>query len=195
MKIGAVVLAAGLSQRMGRPKMTLPWDGTTVIGQVVDVLLAAAMDDILVVTGGARDRVESALADKSVRTVFNPDFANGEMLRTLQVGLAALDPALHATLVVLGDQPQIELRVVQSVLNAYEEGLHALVIPSYRRRRGHPWLLARSLWDELMELRAPATMRDFLNQHNLDIHYVVLNTPSILQDLDTPEDYQRFQSA
>ena len=76
MRVGAVVLAAGRSRRMGRPKMILPWGETTVIGQVVNVLLAAGVDDLLVVTGGAREDVESALVDMPVRTIFNPDFAN-----------------------------------------------------------------------------------------------------------------------
>ena len=87
--IGAVVLAAGRSQRMGRPKMILPWGETTVIGQVANVLLAVGVDDVLVVTGGAQNEVEGALTGMPVRTVFNPEFANGEMMHTLQVGLAA----------------------------------------------------------------------------------------------------------
>ena len=194
MKVGAVVLAAGRSQRMGRPKMTLPWGETTVIGQVSNVLIAAGIDDLVVVTGGAREGVQSALAGMPARTVFNPDYANGEMLLTLQVGLAALDPDLQAALVVLGDQPQIELMVVQSVIMTYKQSAGALVVPSYQRRRGHPWLVARSLWEALLAWQPPMTMRDFLDQHVLDIHYVNLNTPSILQDLDTPDDYCRFQS-
>ncbi len=118
--IGAVVLAAGRSQRMGRPKMILPWGETTVIGQVAKVLLAVGVDDVLVVTGGARDEVEGALTGVPVRTVFNPGFANGEMIQTLQVGLVALDRDVDAALVVLGDQPQIEQPVVRSVVTAYE---------------------------------------------------------------------------
>ena len=81
------------------------------------------------------------------------------------------------------------------MISAFGDGSQTLVVPSYRRRRGHPWLLARILWDALLELRTSATMRDFLDQHTSDIHYVNLNTPSILQDLDTPEDYQRFRTA
>jgi molybdenum cofactor cytidylyltransferase len=194
MKIGAVVLAAGRSQRMGRPKMALPWGETTVIGHVAGVLLAANVDDVLVVTGGAREDVEGALVGMPVRTVFNPGFANGEMLLTLQVGLAALERSVDAALVVLGDQPQMELTVVQSILAAFEQDAHALVVPSYQRQRGHPWLLARFLWDDLLAFKPPATIRQFLNRSAADIHYVNVKTPSILKDLDTPEDYQRYQS-
>ena len=191
--IGAVVLAAGRSQRMGRPKMTLPWGETTVIGQVVSVLLAAGVDDVQVVTGGAKDDVESALAGMPVSTVFNPDYSNGEMLLTLQIGLAALENDINAALVVLGDQPQIELPVVGSILNAYDQGTHPLVVPSFQSRRGHPWLVDRNLWGVLLEKNTIVTMRQFLNHHNKSIQYLNVNTPSILQDLDTPEDYLNFQ--
>ena len=194
MTIGAVVLAAGCSRRMGRPKMILPWGETTVIAQVANVLLAAGVDDVLVVTGAERENVESALNGMPVRTVFNPDFANGEMLLTLQVGLAALEGDAEAALVVLGDQPQIEISVVRSIIAAFNQGRGVVVVPSYQRRRGHPWLLARFLWDALLELDPTVTMRQFLDRQTSDIYYVNMNTLSILQDIDTPEDYQRLQS-
>lgn len=192
--IGAVVLAAGRSQRMGRPKMTLPWKETTVIGQVVNVLLAASVDNVLVVTGGARNEVESALAGMPVNIVFNPDFSNGEMMQSLRVGLSALSEDINAALIVLGDQPQIQFDVVKSILIAYHQGTHAIVVPSFRSRRGHPWLVARDLWDALLDKNTILTMRQFLNQYDKQIQYVDVSTATILQDLDTPEDYLRFQN-
>lgn len=191
--IGAVVLAAGLSKRMGCPKMTLPWGNTTVIEQISNVLLAAGVEDVIVVTGGGRDEVENALKHLPVRTIFNPDFSHGEMISTLQTGLKELNDGIEGTLVVLGDQPQIKLTVVKSVINAFTASNQTLVVPSYQKRRGHPWLVARELWDDLLAVKTPTTMRAFLNGHAPDICYVSVDTPSILQDLDTPEDYQRFQ--
>jgi molybdenum cofactor cytidylyltransferase len=192
--IGAVVLAAGLSQRMGRPKMTLPWRDTTIIGQVISVLLDVGIDDVLVVTGGARNDVESALAGMPVSTIFNPDFGNGEMMLSLRVGLTALHKEINAALVVLGDQPQIKLDVVKSILTAYRQGQYHIVVPSFQSRRGHPWLVDRALWDVLLNEHAISTMRQFLNQFGKQIRYVDVNTASILQDLDTPEDYLKFQN-
>ena len=60
-------------------------------------------------------------------------------------------------------------------------------------QRGHPWLIARELWDEVLQMRAPESMRDFLNMHKDDIFYVEHNSPSILQDLDTPADYLKYK--
>lgn len=191
--IGAVVLGAGRSQRMGRPKLTLPWGKTTVIGQVVKVLCAADVAEIVVVTGGARVEVEDALRNTPAIPVFNPDFANGEMSCSLQVGLKALPESLEAALIVLGDQPLIEKKVVKAVMAAYYQDDSVLVVPSFENRRGHPWLVAHSLWHELLALDPPLTLRDFLNQHLADSRFVNVDTASILQDLDTPKDYQHYR--
>jgi molybdenum cofactor cytidylyltransferase len=180
---------------MGRPKLTLPWGEITVIGQVVEVLSAADIAEIVVVTGGARAEVEVALSHTAAIPVFNPNFSDGQMSRSLQVGLKTLSKSLEATLVVLGDQPQIELEVVRAVIAAFRQNEPILVVPSYQKRRGHPWLVKRSLWRELFELEAPKTLRDFLNQYLADTRFVIVDTPSILQDLDTPKDYQRYRSA
>ena len=187
--IGAVVLAAGLSQRMGRPKMILPWGDTTVITRVVSVLLTAKVDDVVVVTGGARDEVEVALQGLPVQTLFNPDYANGEMVFSLKVGLASIPDDIEATLIALGDQPQIEESVVQQVIAGYKQTKSSVVVPSYQMRRGHPWLVDKSHWDEIRSMHSPQSLRDFLNRHANEIHYVNVDNDSILQDLDTPEDY------
>jgi molybdenum cofactor cytidylyltransferase len=193
--IAAVVLAAGESRRMGRPKMTLPWEDTTVIGQVVRTLAAAGAAEILAVTGGDRTRVEIALAGLPVRTVFNPNYQVGEMLSTCQTGLSALPDQAQAALIALGDQPQMELWVVESVIAAYRESGALLVVPSYHHRRGHPWLLDRSLWPAALALKPPQTLRDFLRSQASKIHYVNVDADSILQDLDTPEDYAAYHGS
>lgn len=184
----AIILAAGQSRRMGQPKMLLPWGETTVIGQVIAAFKMAGVDDILVVTGGAREQVEE-LVGTSVRTVFNPKYAQGEMLSSIQHGLAELKPETDAILIALGDQPQVQERSVQLVMDEYYRSGASIVVPSFQMRRGHPWLVARPLWNEILAMRPPESMRDFLNRHAADIQYVTINNNSILQDLDTPDDY------
>jgi molybdenum cofactor cytidylyltransferase len=189
--VAAVVLAAGRSRRMGQPKMILPWGDTTVIGRVVGVLHQAAIQRVVVVTGGARRQVEAALSGSAVKLVFNPRFAQEEMLVSLQLGLRALENDAAAALVVLGDQPQIKVEVVQLILDRYRARQAPLVVPSFQMRRGHPWLVERRLWKSILELRSDCTMRDFLNQCADQIDYLMVDTSSVLQDLDTPKDYQR----
>jgi molybdenum cofactor cytidylyltransferase len=189
--IGAVVLAAGLSTRMGQPKMVMPWGAATVIGQVVSTLTAAGVEPVIVVTGGTRAAVEAALVGQPVRIAYNPEYANGEMVASIQAGIAQFDSQVDGFLLALGDQPQMEETVVRQVMSAYAAARPGLVVPSVNRRRGHPWLVDRSLWAEILALKPPETMRDFLNRHQAEIVYVDVGSATILMDLDTPEDYQR----
>jgi molybdenum cofactor cytidylyltransferase len=189
--ISAVVLAAGRSQRMGRPKMTLPWGSTTVIGRVVQVLGQAGVDDILVVTGGAHAEVETVLLGSPARLVFNPRFTEGGMADSLQVGLAHLPEATEAALVALGDQPQIQPEVVIALVARYLEDRPPLVVPSYAMRRGHPWIVARSLWTFVQSLGPSQTLRDLLHSQAELVAYLAVDTDSVLADLDTPSDYER----
>jgi len=188
--ISAVVLAAGLSQRMGQPKMILPWGDKVVITHVVDTLWQSGAGEVIVVTGGAHLQVEQALHSRSVRCIFNPQHANGEMLRSLQVGLDEVSPAAQAVILALGDQPQIEREVVRALVDDYLNQPVALVVPSYQMRRGHPWLIDRRLFAELLAMTPPQTLREFLNRHAARIRYLVVTSPSVLADLDTPADYE-----
>jgi molybdenum cofactor cytidylyltransferase len=193
MNISAIILAAGQSKRMGQPKMLLPWENTTVLGKVVETIQQAGVEDILAVTGGARDDVEKIVAQYKLRTVHNENYAREEMLTSIKLGLQGQEAQSEATLICLGDQPQVEERSVRNICNKFRENKSSIVVPSYQMRRGHPWLIARKLWDEVLQMHAPESMRDFLNTHRYDIFYVELDTPSILMDLDTPSDYLKYK--
>ena len=172
--------------------MLLPWKNRTVIEQVISVFQKSGLEDILVVTGGAREQVESLASRLGIRSIFNQDYSNGEMLLSLQCGIRALNPQAEAMLIALGDQPQIQEGSVRRVCEAFFETKPNLVVPSYQMRRGHPWLVARPLWEELLKMSPLRSPRDFLNEHQAEIQYVDLDDPNILADLDTPEDYRKW---
>jgi molybdenum cofactor cytidylyltransferase len=190
--ITAIVLAAGESTRMGEPKALMPWGKSTVLQTVISTLQSSGVRDVLVVTGAARQQVEG-LVGKTVQTVFNENYKSGEMLSSIQLGLTVKMREASAALICLGDQPQIEERSVRSVCDAFLKTRSNLVVPSYQMRRGHPWLAARGIWDDILRMRKTDTMRDFLKKHHKEIQYVECDTPTILQDLDTPEDYLKYQ--
>jgi molybdenum cofactor cytidylyltransferase len=213
-KITAIILAAGLSRRMGQPKMLLPWGKTTVLGQVVRTLTVAIMDsgadwdtekrimahkaeerrgglEILVITGGARELVEAEVARLAaeglpVQAVFNPQHEAGEMMSSVRVGLAASGPEAEFALIALGDQPQLSPQSARGVVSAANQAGARLVLPSYQMRRGHPWLVHRDLWLDLMTAE---TGRAFLRTNETGIFYVEADE-TVLKDLDTPEDYR-----
>lgn len=197
--ISVIILAAGQSKRMGQPKMLLPWGTVTVIEHVISVFANAGMEDILIITGGVHERIQEIILKcreiYPVQSVYNRDYENGEMLSSIQCGLRYIaEKAIGAAMIGLGDQPQVQERSVRSVRDAFLQTESPLVVPSYQMRRGHPWLVARPLWGEILEMSSVQTPRDFLNAHAKDIYYVEMETPSILADLDTPEDYQALRT-
>ncbi len=179
--------------------MSLAWGDTTVIGQIMGTLSASRLDEIFVVVGGASADVEEAIQNvhvsATVKTLLNPHFAEVEMTYSVQVGLRALGEKFKAAMIVLGDQPQMKIEVVNLILSAYADTESPLVVPSYKKRRGHPWLVARALWPMVIGLKPSQTLRDFLGSQAGQIHYVNVYTPSVLQDIDTPAEYDQYRPA
>jgi molybdenum cofactor cytidylyltransferase len=205
-RVGAVVLAAGRSTRMGQSKQLLPWGALgrspgrsgTMIGEVVHRLRATRVHDIVVVTGAEREAVEGAVAeaaqgDGRVRCMFNPDYAASEMARSLQAGLRALDPRDQAALVALADQPQSQPATVEAVLQRWRETLAPVVAPVHAGRRGHPMLFDRTLWPQLFSLSADANPRAVL-QVAESIEMVEIASDTILADIDTPDEYAQARA-
>ena len=191
--VAGLILAAGQSKRMGRPKMTMTWGDTTIIGQVAHTLLQGGASPVVAVTGGMRQEVEEALREMPVSTVFNPGYESGGMISSVHAGLQALDKQTTAVLVTLGDQPQIQVAVVQELIGEYHDSRALLIVPSYQMRRGHPWLVSRELWQEILGLQPPLTLRDFLTQQASKIHYLPVDSASVVQDIDTPEQYEQYR--
>jgi len=189
--IAAIVVAGGLSTRMGALKQLLPYGEHTVIEQIVSVLLQCSLDEIVVVTGHKRQAIEAKLAAWPVHSVFNANYQKGEMLSSIQSGLVALDSKLHAAMIVLGDQPQLEAAVVQQLIGAYRAGAGSLIIPSFQMRRGHPIVIGRAYWPEILTLNTDQNLRHIITPHADQIHHVVVETNSVLRDMDTPEQYQQ----
>jgi molybdenum cofactor cytidylyltransferase len=190
-RIAAVVLAGGLSSRMGQSKVLLPWDGRPIIRAIVDRLSKMRMDDLVVVTGHMADKVRAALAKDPVKLAHNEAYREGEMLSSLQTGIRALGPEISACMIVLGDQPQLDNRIITELMTAYAEGKGTIVAPSYRQKRGHPILIDRKFWPELLDLPPGKAPRDVINAHADEIYYVNVKTDSVLRDIDTPVDYEQ----
>jgi len=190
----AIVLGAGLSTRMGRAKLLLPWKNTTILGKIVSNLTSAGIQDIIVVIHSEHDQLREHIrflsCDYPVRFVINESFNPDDMLTSIQYGLKAINYSCTAALIVLGDQPQIEADTVRQIIAAHQLTKELIVIPSYAMRRGHPWLIPFHLISQFIQLQFPLTPRDFLEQHKEEISYVIIENDSILKDIDTPDDYQ-----
>lgn len=192
-RVGAVILAAGESKRMGKPKLLLPWGKrSTVIREVCQrVVACSGLYEVVVVTGRLQAEIRRQIADLPVRVVYNPAYALGEMLSSLKVGVGVIWQTSDAALVVLGDQPFLQREVVHDLLQAYAEGRGRIIAPTYEGQRGHPLIIDRAFWQAILELPPGAAPRDLLRKHEDEVYTLPVNTDSVLRDIDTPEDYRR----
>jgi len=188
--ISAIVLAAGLSSRMGALKPLLPFGDHTVVEQVVSVLLASPIDEIIVVLGHRHAEIEKVLVKWDVRATVNPRYTEG-MLSSIKHGWRAASPHASGVMHVLGDQPQLEASVVRTLIAAHRASHARLLVPTFAERRGHPILLDARYRDEILALEENATMRDVLYAHTDAVQTVPVETDSILRDMDTWREYER----
>lgn len=188
--ICAIVLAAGLSRRMGAQKVLLPFGGKTVIAHIVDQLLASAVDEVYVVTGHQGERVGGALSGRPVSIVNNPDYESG-MLSSVRCGLRALPRQCRAVLVVLGDQPSVTSQLVDLMLQSFDATEKRILVPFYDGRRGHPILFSELYREEILTHYDDVGLRGLLHAHPDEVFELTVSTPCVLSDMDYPEDYQR----
>jgi molybdenum cofactor cytidylyltransferase len=187
---GAIVLAAGRSRRMGCQKLLLPFGGQTVIAHIVDEVLRSAVGEVCVVVGQERERLVEALVGRKVTIVRNPDAA-GDMLSSVRCGLRALPQHCQAILVALGDQPAITSALIDEIIRAFTDGQRGLVVPVHEGRKGHPILCSAGYREEILTCHEGVGLRGLLQAHPDDILELPVSEPSVLADIDYPEDYRR----
>jgi molybdenum cofactor cytidylyltransferase len=188
--ITAVVLAAGRSERMGRPKMLLPFGRKTLIETVLTGVLRSRVDDVIVVLGAHREAIEPVVSKLALRTVFNPDFGAG-MLSSVLRGLSEVPAAAQAFLVVLGDHPYPPATVIDRLIAVHERTGKGIVLPVYRGRRGHPVLIDMRYRDDVTALDPSVGLRQLLRDHSDDVLEVSVRSPAVLADIDRPDDYRK----
>ena len=189
--IWVIILAAGESKRMGRPKLLLPFGETTIIETVVDNAIQSKADEVLVVLGCNAEKIAKKIEDSSAKTSVNPDFRGG-MLSSIQWGFESLPEDTRAVLIMLGDQPMIPGSVIDKVIDAYNQTEKSIVLPVYNRRRGHPILIDMKHREEVKRLSSDVGLRALVHNHADDILEVAVDTPGILKDIDTAEDYNQI---
>lgn len=190
MRIGALVLAAGDSRRMGRNKQMLPYGESTVIETILRVLQESPVDGVTVVLGRNWEEVWGAIDGLDVEMFVNPRPENG-MLSSVQWGLAQMRDDLDAFLIVLGDQPQIRAETVAALVQAAVRYPKSIFLPTYQGRRGHPALFRASLKRAILDLPLTSGLNRLLAERPEEIQEVAVDSDTVLKDIDTPEDYRR----
>jgi molybdenum cofactor cytidylyltransferase len=187
-----LVLAAGKSSRMGQPKMDLPWGNTSILGAVINQLHGGGIETIHIVVNPWRKPVPSLrFSDLDIHWIENPDAEVEDMLVSIQTGLRSLPAQCQYAMICPGDQPMIAETTVKAILAAAANGNEKLVFPSYHMHRGHPWMVHRDLWKDILSLENKDSVRTFITQYQNEIFYVNIDADPPV-DIDTPEDYQRL---
>src|SRR5262245_41793813 len=192
--ISGILLAAGESSRMqGAFKPLLKWGKRTVIGECVHQMRNSQLAEIFVVLGYREMEIRQTLSGSGVQYAINENYQRG-MLSSIKTALAVLSPNEDAALIALVDQPMIAKEIIDSLIDAFNEGEKGIVLPTYRGKRGHPVIVAAKYFEDIMQLDEdqPEGMRQFIAGHRADTLEVPVDTPAVIEDIDLPEDYERL---
>ncbi|HKW94335.1 MAG TPA: nucleotidyltransferase family protein [Methylomirabilota bacterium] len=190
--IAAVVLAAGLSRRMGRPKLLLPVDGRAIVRHAVEAVLAGGVDSAWVVTGPDVEPMAGALAGLEIQIVVNPAPEEGQA-GSVRAGIAALPATADTALIALGDQPALAPTIIPALLAARRTSARPIVAPRYRDGQGNPVLFKREIFPELLRLTGDQGARLIIQKDPDRVEWVELDLP-MPPDVDTPADYEKIRA-
>jgi CTP:molybdopterin cytidylyltransferase MocA len=186
----AIVLAAGASSRIGRPKALLTVEGDTFATRIAATARAAGVARVVYVLGPPHgDAVRAALpADSAV--AWNPDPARG-MLTSIQAGVRALQHDVDAALIWPVDQPLVSVATVRLLVAAPQQ---TIAVPQHGSRGGHPVRIPRALFDQLLALAPDEGLRGLLQRHADRVLRIAVDDPRAVEDIDTEADYRRLVS-
>jgi molybdenum cofactor cytidylyltransferase len=185
--VAGILLAAGGSSRMGRPKQMLPWQGMPMVRFVASKALSAGLSPVIVVTGAFHDRVNQAVADLPVLVVQNANWEKGQS-SSLRAGLLGLPREIGSALFLLVDQPQVPVELVHSMISLHAETLAPIVAPRVGERRANPVLFDRAIFPDLLTVEGDVGGRTLFSRH--PALWLDWEDANILRDIDTEEDYR-----
>ena len=191
--VAAVILAAGQSRRMGRPKQLVRVAGKTLLEHTIANVGATGVHEIALVLGAGADEIRNQLMLKGVKVVVNPEFQQG-MGTSIGAGLRALSPTATAALIVLADQPFVQPATLDQLIACYAKEKPQIVIPVFKGFRGNPVLLDRSVFPEVMGLTGDVGCRAIFGEHTQGIHKLAVDDVGVLLDADTTEDVEELEN-
>jgi len=192
--IAGLILAAGESSRMGTPKAALAYRGRTFLETIVQTLEEAGIERIVVVLGHRAEEIQRQIKIEPARVVINPDYRSGQT-SSLQAGLRALlADGPDAVLLCLVDHPAVSAETARKIMAAFCEGGAPVVIPTYQGRRGHPVLIGRQVFPELLDLASDAGADSVIRKYRPTTQSVAVEDEGVVIDVDDPESYRQLTS-
>ena len=188
----AVVLSAGESSRMGRPKALLPIQGQKFIERIIRVIAQSRVGRTIVVLGHQADQLRGQIEHLPVEVVINPDYRSGQ-LSSLQAAIRHIsnDDRCDGMLVHLVDHPFIDAALVDALIESFFETKKMIVVPRYKGKRGHPVIFSRELFGELLNAPLDQGAKAVVNAHRQETLEIEWQDEGITLDIDTPELYRQ----
>ena len=186
-KIAAIVLAAGLSSRMGRNKLLADLNGRPLLRHAAEAAVGSAVDSVIVVTGNEADKAEAALKNLRLKTVHNPDYAKG-LSSSLKSGIAAAPGDCDGVIILLGDMPGVKSVLIDRMIAAFDpEDSRAICVAARHGKRGNPVLWAQRFFAEIMALEGDVGAKHLMAMNDELVCEVEAPDDGPLTDIDTPE--------
>lgn len=191
--VTCVVLAAGSSTRMGGPNKLLERiDDVPMVVTVVRAALASPADEVLVVTGEDRERVEACLSGLQARLLWNPDHTEG-LSTSLRAGVSVLPKGTRAVAVCLGDMPLVRPSHIDTLIRAcLADSDGSIFVPTWQGKRGNPVLWTVDLLPEIGALTGDVGVKALMDRHPTKVREVPVDESGILTDVDTPEALEKL---
>lgn len=190
--IAGLILAAGESSRMGQDKALLTYRGRTFLETVVQTLREADVSRVAIVLGHHAEQIQGAVTLEGAEIVINRDYARGQT-SSLQAGLRALESAdLEAVVLCLVDHPLISADTVRALVASFRRSGAPVVIPTFQNQRGHPVLIGRALFSELLSLDPGEGANTVIRKYREATQFVEVDDQGVLLDVDDAEAYRRL---
>jgi molybdenum cofactor cytidylyltransferase len=187
----AVVLAAGVSSRMGEPKLLLPYNHHTILEETLDQVLGAGYDETVVVIGSEREQLQELLTERPVRIAFNLNYRAG-LAGSIKAGVSSLDATCDAFAIVLGDQPQITTKTHQLVQASFRKQKKGICAPVCDGQIGHPVIFGIDYKTKMYALQGDKGARQLIEANRADLAEFPLKAPEILTSINTKKDYDKL---
>lgn len=187
--INAIILAAGQSKRMGKLKPLLRFNDKTFLDQIISVLKLSDADRITVVLGAEAEAVKKTVDLSGTNVVINKDYQKGQ-LSSLTAAIEKTPQDTDAILICLADAPFITENVVNKIISKFKETNSPIIVPVFNKKRGHPPLFSRSLFNELINAPQEQGARHVLYSNEEKVLEVETSEGGILIGIDTPDDYK-----
>ena len=189
-RVSAILLAAGKSERMGRNKLLMPFEGGTVIGSTLDNLLGSKAGEVVVVVGARAQEMGDAAGKHPVTIVLNPNYVRG-MSTSLVTGLQMVSKQAKFALVALADQPFVTPQTYDKLIEAALATDKGIVVPVYRKQRGNPILIHSGYFPEVLRFTGDVGGRELLASYPDDVLEVKVPDEGVVINLNTPEEYEK----